>query len=226
MQRNRLTLSLLVAGVLGTPLFVVVFLIDGASRPGYDPAYHPVSALSLGDRGWLQITNFIVAGLLAVGFAWGLRRVLRPGVAGSWTPIPVAVFGVALILSGVFVMDPMRGYPPGTPPGDPATFSWHHHLHDAVGLVVFAAAPIACLGLAKRFASRPRRRWWWAGYCLATGIAGLALFGWFGIAWEADHHLTGLIQRLTIVAGWSWLPLVSLWLLARPPVGTATRAAR
>jgi hypothetical membrane protein len=218
-EPDRATKLLLAAGVVATPLFVVVFLVDGATRPGYDPTYHPVSALSLGDRGWLQITNFVVAGLLALGFAGGLRRALRPGPAARWVPNLVAAYGLALVLSGVFVMDPMRGYPPGTPPGEPAGFSWHHQLHDLVGVVVFVAVPLACLGLARRFAARPAQRGW-AGYCLATGVAGLVLFGWFGVAWEADHELAGLIQRLTIVVGWSWLPVVALRLLMRTPHAT------
>jgi hypothetical membrane protein len=216
MEPDRVTRRLLAAGAVGPPLFVAVFLVDGATRPGYDPTYHPVSALSLGDRGWLQITSFVVTGLLMLGFAVGLRRALQPGPAARWAPYLVGAYGLALVLSGVFVMDPLRGYPPGTPPGDPVGLSWHHDLHDAVGVVVFIAAPLACLGLARWFAVRPARRAW-AGYCLATGIAGLALFGWFGAAWEADHELTGLLQRVTIVVGWSWFPAVALRLLADLP---------
>lgn len=218
MEPDRVTRLLLAAGVVGAPLFVVVFLVDGATRPGYDPTYHPVSALSLGDRGWLQITNFVVTGLLMLAFSVGLSRALRPGPAARWLPGLTGAYGLALVLSGGFVMDPMRGYPPGTPPGDPAGFSWHHQLHDAAGAVVFVAAPLACLALARRFAAprsaaEPVRRGW-AGYCLAAGLAGLALFGWFGVAWEADHDLAGLLQRVTIVVGWSWIPLVALRLLA------------
>ncbi|HEY8474463.1 MAG TPA: DUF998 domain-containing protein [Natronosporangium sp.] len=216
MAADRFTRWLLGAGAVGVPLFVAVFVVDGASRPGYDPAYHPVSALGLGDRGWLQIANFIVVGLLVIGFALGLRRVLRPGRASWWVPLLVAAHGVALVLSGGFVMDPMRGYPPGTPAGDPAEFSWHHQLHDAVGVVAFLAPPLACLGLAWRFVARPTRAGWLA-YCLATSLAGLVLFFWFGAAWEADQASAGLVQRLAIALGWSWLPAVAIRSLRAKP---------
>lgn len=34
-------------------------------------------------RGWLQIANFVVTGLLAILFAAGIRRALHPGRAGT-----------------------------------------------------------------------------------------------------------------------------------------------
>ncbi|NLT28963.1 MAG: DUF998 domain-containing protein [Propionibacterium sp.] len=42
------------AGVIGPSLFVLVFLVEGWLRPGYDPAADYVSALSLGERGWVR----------------------------------------------------------------------------------------------------------------------------------------------------------------------------
>jgi hypothetical protein len=33
-------------------------------RPDYDPMRHPVSLLSLGDAGWVQVAIFIVTGTL------------------------------------------------------------------------------------------------------------------------------------------------------------------
>ncbi|MBE1484431.1 putative membrane protein [Plantactinospora soyae] len=66
---HRLTRTLLGCGAVAPGLFILVFLVDGATRAGYDPTYHPVSALSLGPRGWIQITNFVLTGLLLLGFA-------------------------------------------------------------------------------------------------------------------------------------------------------------
>jgi hypothetical protein len=68
------TRTLLVCGVIGGPLFVAIFLIEGVTRAGYDPLRHLFSSLALGDSGWTQIANFVVAGLLTLVFAAGLRR--------------------------------------------------------------------------------------------------------------------------------------------------------
>jgi hypothetical membrane protein len=204
---------LLACGGVGAVLFVVVFLIDGATRPGYDPAYHPVSALSLGERGWLQITNFVVSGLLMVAFAVGLRRALVRGPAAVWGPVLLSAFGFGLIGSGVFVMDPMRGYPPGTATDGP-TGSWHHAVHDNLGLLVFVSLPVACFVLARRFAVRPVRAMWLT-YSLVTGVLGLVLLVVFGIAWETDHRSAGLIQRVLIAVDWAWVAMLSIRLARR-----------
>jgi hypothetical protein len=42
---------LLACGVVTGPLFVVVFLLEGALREGYAPMRQTVSALALGARG-------------------------------------------------------------------------------------------------------------------------------------------------------------------------------
>ncbi|GIG92026.1 hypothetical protein Pen02_69620 [Plantactinospora endophytica] len=208
--------------MVGPPLFVLVLLFDGATRANYDPTYHPVSALSLGSRGWIQITNFVLTGLLVLGFAVGLRRVLHPGRAGVWGPFAVGVFGLTLLLSGVFVMDPARGYPPGAPvDGDMS--SWPGVLHDNFGIVVFVSVPVACFVLARRSAGRPTGRAW-VGYDLLTGLAGLALFGIFGTAWEADHPSTGLIQRAMIAVDWTWITVLALRLLCETRGRTDERA--
>jgi len=52
------------AGILAPVIFVGVFTVEGGLRNGYDPMKMYISALSLGNRGWIQISNFIVLGLL------------------------------------------------------------------------------------------------------------------------------------------------------------------
>jgi hypothetical protein len=75
MSRRSITL-LLWCGAAGAPLFVIAFLIEGATRPGYNPVRLPISLLSLGDLGWTQTANFILDGVLMLGFAVGLGRSL------------------------------------------------------------------------------------------------------------------------------------------------------
>jgi hypothetical protein len=94
------TQALLICGVVAGPLYVVVALLQVLFRDGFDLSRHPLSLLSLGDWGWIQITNFVVGGLLAIGFAIGLRRVLCPGRGATWAPLLVGGYGVGLIAGG------------------------------------------------------------------------------------------------------------------------------
>jgi hypothetical membrane protein len=80
------TRLLLAGGAIGPLLFIVVFLIEGATRPHYSAWQDAVSALELGEGGWMQRANFIVCGALVFGFAIGLRRVLRTGRGSTWGP--------------------------------------------------------------------------------------------------------------------------------------------
>lgn len=166
--RNR-TRALLTCGVVAGPVFVVTALAQMSTRPGFDPTHHPISLLSQGDLGWLQITNFIVSGLLFIASAAGMRRALRSGRASTWGPRLVGIMGVALVWGGVFVADPAMGFPPGTPLGPPAEVSWHSILHSFAPPVAVWATVAACIIFARRFRSLGQLRW--AGYCTATALA-------------------------------------------------------
>src|SRR5207253_5617448 len=109
------TRALLACGVVAGPLFVAALLLEGALRPHYSALLHPGSSLALGDLGWIQDVNFLVAGVLTLAYAIGLRQALRPGRAAAWGPILVGWWAVGLLGAGLFVTDPVNGYPPGTP---------------------------------------------------------------------------------------------------------------
>jgi hypothetical protein len=190
---------LLWSGAVGSWLFIVTFLLDGWTRPGYRPVRQPVSALALGSRGWLQATNFILCGLAITAGAVALAG----AVSSVLLALVVAVFGLALVASGVFPMDAMRAYPPGTPDETPTEYSRRHTWHDRAGMVVFAAIPVAAIVASSVL---PETGWkWYSGLTAAAAGAGFLVFGQ---AWEEDHPRAGLVQRATIIVGWTWLGLL------------------
>ena len=195
---------LLTCGLVGAVLFIVTFLIDGATRPGYRPLYHPVSALALGSRAWVQTSNFIVTGLLMIAAAVGTREALDVTIG----PALLALFGVALVVSGIFTMDPMRGYPPGTEPGKPAVLSPRQKVHDIFGFVVFSSLGAAAIAFGLALEAG------WRIYSFAAAGLIIVLIIVFGIAWERDSPRMGLLQRLMILVGWTWIALLCLSLLS------------
>lgn len=220
-QRTReqpLALRLLLAcGAIGPLLFIVVFLIEGAMRPDYSAWRHFVSSLSLGERGWVQITSFVICGVFVICFAIGLRQVLHPGKSSTWGPILLGMFGLGLIGAGFFVMDPLLGYPPGAP----STRTLHGTLHHLMGLVVFfISLPAATFVLARRFAGDPAWRGWFL-YSIATGML-VIVFLVAGIlaASSNPNAPAGLFQRLSIITGWGWIVLLAFRLMGRKaPIG-------
>src|SRR5215469_8522693 len=78
---------LLAAGLIGPLFFFIVVIVQGASRPGYNPLHHVVSTLALGPGGWIVNAGLAVLGVLLLCFAVGLRRVLNPGTGSTWGPI-------------------------------------------------------------------------------------------------------------------------------------------
>jgi hypothetical protein len=211
------TRALLACGVVAGPLFLAVAVLQALTRAGFDLSRHPLSLLSLGELGWIQIANFVVAGLLSVAFAVGLRRVLHLGRGGTWGPLLIGTYGVGLIMGGVFVTDAGAGFPPGAPAGAPEQLSWHGVLHAIAPVLAFLSLILACFVLARRFAGLGQRGW--ATYCVATGVALLGLMAW-------PDRDTVLVQlAVAIVLGWVWLSVLAARLLRGLPDGAATPAA-
>lgn len=198
-----MTVILLVVGAAAAAVFIAVLLIEGALRPGYDPTYHTGSALSLGDRGWIQIANFLQLGLGMLVFAVGVHQTLN-SVVGA---VLVAIFGLGAIVAGVFRMDPMRGYPPGALTGTPAELTGHHKVHEVAGPIMFIAIFGACLALAGHLQGP------WGLYTWLTAIAGFALTITMAVAWQKDAANTGLVQRGLILVYCSWIVLLGIHLL-------------
>ncbi|MEP7105859.1 MAG: DUF998 domain-containing protein, partial [Chloroflexota bacterium] len=141
------------------PFYVAVVLGQALTRPGFDLARDDASLLSNGGLGWIQIANFVLTGLMVIACAIGMRRALGGGQGVTWGPALLALYGLGLVGAGIFVADPMNGFPPGTPSGRPATISVHGILHLVSAAVGFLGLVAACVVLARRFASERRRGW-------------------------------------------------------------------
>jgi hypothetical membrane protein len=206
--------ALLIAGAVGPLLFIVTFLIEGATRPGYSVWRNFVSQLATGDGGWVQIANFLICGTLMLAFTVGFSRALRPrSIAGT---ILIGVFGLALIVAGIFVTDPALGYPPGSSASDPRTL--HGGIHGVAGLVAFTTLAAAAFVMARHFSRVPEARGW-AIYSLVVGALIFALFVLSTVTSVLDERgvwpdaPVGILQRISIITGWTWLAALALRLL-------------
>src|SRR5687768_10162117 len=112
---SKPTRLLLIGGIVAAPLFILLWAVQAFTREGFRPTFHPLSLLSLGDGGWVQIANFVITGLLLIGAAVGLRRVTGRGTGALWVALLIALMGVGLVIAGVFVADAGAGFPVGAP---------------------------------------------------------------------------------------------------------------
>ncbi|MFG1818022.1 DUF998 domain-containing protein [Kribbella sp. NPDC049174] len=198
----RLTTNRLVScGLLAGPVFITAFLIQGAFKgSGYDALRHPVSSLALGANGWIQVANFLVCGALTVAFAVGLwRSGIRAGA------VLIGVWGVGLIGAGLFVTDPVSGFPVGTPAI--IDYTTVGALHDGFSLPGFLALAAAQVVLSRG------RGWKWLTYSLLSATAFMVCFLLAGSGFSQTASLVdvaGLFQRLTVTIGWAWMFALAL----------------
>ena len=188
-------------------MFPAVVLIEGARRPSFDPIYHTGSELELGEWGWIQRANFFVTGIGMFAFAVGVARTLDSAVG----PVLLALFGVGMIIAGVFAPDAVRGYPPGAGSEPSAELSWQAKVHNATGPVMFLALFVACLTLAGRLQGG------WQLYTAITAAAGLGLTVWTALAFQTDAANTGLVQRGLLLVYLSWIALLGIYLATSSP---------
>ncbi|SDJ95612.1 Protein of unknown function [Nonomuraea jiangxiensis] len=214
---DRTTRRLLLCGVVAGPLFVVAFLVQGALKAHYDPLRHPISSLALGPFGWVQTANFVIAGVLSLAFAAGMRRALRGSSSARgarWGPILVGAWGVMLVGAGVFTTDPVSGYPPGTPDQMAEYSSVPALLHDLLSMPGFAALACACVVFAVRFAGT--RRLLWACYSAVSAGAFAVMLELSTLGFDQTASLVaygGLFQRISVTMGWAWLTFLAAHLL-------------
>jgi hypothetical protein len=195
------------AGVIGPALFVTVFLLEGWLRPGYNFLAEYVSALSLGERGWLQVLNFLLFGALLFGYTWAVAAAFPTGKASRWGRILLTCIAIGYFFSGPFIMDPA-----GTPI---ANTTLHGNLHGILGALVFVMMPITIFVFLRRFRSDPK--WHFLqGWTLGLGLVCAAVDLYFSIISKIPILMTaqspwiGLIQRGVIIPFMLWLFVFAL----------------
>jgi hypothetical protein len=182
-------------------MYLVVSYAQALTLDGFDLTRDAFSYLSLGHLGWVQITNFVVCGLLFVVAATGIRQLLRSQRGGStWGPVLIGGLGAGMIAGGVFVVDPAFGFPPGAPDGQPDMLSWHGIGHAIAFAVAMLSWIAACFVFARRFAAQRQRGW--AAYSLITGVVLIAAIG------TVIAPPGAVLIYVAGTLGWIWTSLV------------------
>lgn len=201
--------ALLACGVVLAPLFYATVVAQMLTRTGFDITEHPLSLLSLGNAGWIQVTNFLLTGVLAIACAAGMRQRLRRSPGGTWGPLLIATFGLGMVIAGLAPPDPLLGFPPGAPAGIPAQMSGHAVFHGVGFFIAFLSLIAACFLFGWRFFLAGRL--WWSVYSNATGVVTLLLI----VAGMAIQSVTSLAFFVVGIIAFGWLGAIAAHLMVR-----------
>jgi hypothetical protein len=198
------------AGIVGPALFVASFTLEGWLRPGYEPNKMYVSELALGSHAWIQTINFIVFGLLLLGFTRAAAARFQNGKGSKAGIILLTIIAACYLAFGVFVMDPV-----GTPPDE---MTLPGLIHGLLGELVLLLMPISCFVFILRFREAgnwQRFRRWSLILGTISAAAGLLLIAAFNLPGVQNSFIDwlGLIQRAAILPFMAWLVIFSIGLL-------------
>jgi hypothetical protein len=138
--------------------------------------------------------------------ALGLRTLLRGEKAGTWGPILVGIFGIGMIMAGLFRPDPMPGVDAGTTVAMTASGA----LHMVGFFMAFPALIAACFVFARRF--KALRQKGWAIYSAGTGIAVPVIC----VGSALQPAWVGVIMAGAGLVLFAWLGAIASQVLARP----------
>ena len=192
------------AGIVAPILFWSVLTILGQTQVGYNALRSDISLLALGVNGWVQTANFIVLGILVVGFQAGLQRTIAPGKIWGAIDVLAIACGLGLVSIAVFPTDPI------------GTWTLRGAVHLGVVAALAILLPLSCLATA----AQVRRDRAWRGYATFSVLIGvltgtltvMLLLVWSGL-WRASHPWLGLYERITFGLPCIWMEIIAIRLL-------------
>jgi hypothetical membrane protein len=181
---------------------IAFILLAGHFSPGYSHITDTVSMLS--EQGSpnpeLMTAGFISYGVLIIAFAYALYLRLRHGFRAHVAWFALTLYGISMILAGVFQDSPV---------GDNATLNTEGVLHNAA-IITSCLAMLIGMWM---FAGSVYRKPSWFGFTwftIAASFVGLVL----SVVFVVQTHVpaSGLLQRVFYLVLLMWVEVVSIWL--------------
>jgi hypothetical membrane protein len=172
-------------GMTAPVLMLVLWTVASFMRPGYDQLGQYGSELGTGPNAIVMNTNFVVTGLLIVGFAIGLFANVHGGRGTHIGSILLLMFGAGELVGGLFPCDPE------CPLAAQSLSQLAHNVDAIIAFVALALSPfLFSLGL-----DRDDRWQGYRSYSLVTGLVAFGLFLVFSAASLGFLGYVGLFQR-------------------------------
>jgi len=187
-------------GIIAPLLMIVFIILAGHFTPGYNHITDSVSKLSdqAAERPGLMTAGFIVYGVLITGFSYALYLRLRRGFKAHLAWFTLTLYGICMILGGIF-----QASPSDNPP-------------NLEGIMHNAAIITSCISMLIgmwMFASSVYKKPSWFGFTwftIAASFLGLVLSVIFAV--QSYVPASGLLQRFFYLVLLIWIETVSIWL--------------
>jgi|WetSurMetagenome_2_1015567.scaffolds.fasta_scaffold143031_1 hypothetical membrane protein len=191
-----------VFGILAPPTIAAIVIIAGLLTTGYSHLTDTISSLSdqASQNPQLMTVGFVVYGVLVIGFSYALYLRLRHGVRAHLAWLMIMLYGICMILAGVFQNNPCTNNDPLNTEG---------FLHNAV---IITSCLSMFIGM-WMFAGTVYKKQSWFGFTWFTIIAsfmGLILSIIFAV--QSYVPFAGLLQRFFYAVILIWIETVSIWL--------------
>ncbi len=202
--------ALAYAGLIGLVGFVLSTFSLLLAEPERNALNEPISYYYVhGHHGWLLTLGLVALGLGALALSVGVAQC----VSERTGPRGLAIFGIAVIIAGLFPADPWWPWE-----RIPSLNAAIHGGAAITGMAVFALTAIPLMRSLRNEARWDRV----GGFFLVTAIAGvLGLVGSFvSVTLKLAPQFLGLTERLAIGAGVAWLGLIAIGLLHAPALSS------
>ncbi len=206
-----------IAGIVAPISFTTVVIVLGFMQPGYNHVSHTISELGAvgASNAGIQNANFVVTGILTLAFAFGLHGGISGGKGSRIGPSLVALWGLALVASGFFQLDPKEAVTACT--STPSISTCAPGLHDVAGLTGFAASGAAAVVLSRRLRTDPQWRSY-ASFSVVAGLLMIVFLGGFMLSFPHFPAYVGVVQRLMVgtILLWTEVMAIRLAAISRP----------
>ena len=200
MKRYRWTLQLLLlCGALTPPVLLLFYVGATLVTPEYSHLSETVSQLGVTGRPHPEIINigFIIGGLLANSFAYGLNKLLGNQKGPKAACILLMVCGTCILISGIIHVDAKES----------EALTVGGILHIIFILIAIFAFVLSILVFAKVVSSRAE--WYgWAQFSVITAI--LLILLTIPSTLTIFEKIEGALERAVIILVLVWLEAVSI----------------
>lgn len=189
-------------GLIAPILFVSIFTVEGLFRENYSEMKNFISELSIGNRGWIQIANFMIFGSLFFVFSIGLFQEFRKRKFSSTGPILFLILASCYFFSGPFVTDSGTIFTQQK--------SVHGIIHGVLGAIVFLLMTISSWTFLKVFKKEKAFKSLKNATLFFSILLTLSLIAFTYVtkvptSQNIFQNLSGLFQRFALIPFMVWL---------------------